>query len=220
MTHAAIVVIFFIAVAGVIFYIRKMEKQRTEALAVVAKQLGGKFLETPDENFQKSFDQFQLFSKGSSKKIKNIISFNNLNNTCDIFGYTFTTGTGKNRSTSTQTVASFSGRELDFPDFDLCPQNILHNIGKVFGYQDIDFESSPEFSDKYLLRGKNEKTIRSLFNQRLLKYFEKNDSLYVEARADRVIIYKPYQRVKPEEIKNFYNQSQEVYQQLCDALSA
>jgi len=217
MTHAAIVVIFFIAVAGVIIYIRKMEKQRTEALAVVAKQLGGKFQKNPDENFQKSFDQFQLFSKGSSKKIKNIISFNNLNNTCDIFGYTFTTGTGKNRSISTQTVASFSGRELDFPDFDLCPQNILHNIGKVFGYQDIDFESSPEFSDKYLLRGKNEKNIRSLFNQRLLKYFEKNDSHYVEARANRVIIYKPYQRVKPEEIKNFYNQSQKVYQQLCEA---
>jgi len=218
MNLTIIVVVFFIAVAGAIFYIRKMEKQRTEALAVVAKQLGCEFQENPDENFQKSFDKFQLFSKGSSKKIRNIISCNNLNNTCDIFGYTFTTGTGKNRSISTQTVASFSGRQLDFPDFDLCPQNILHNIGKVFGYQDIDFESSPEFSDKYLLRGKNEKTIRSLFNQRLLKYFEKNDSLYVEARANRVIIYKPYQRVKPQEIKNFYNQSKEVYQQLCEAL--
>ena len=38
-------------------------------------------------------------------------------------------------------------------DFEMRPENLLNKIGAALGRQDIDFDSNPEFSRRYLLRG-------------------------------------------------------------------
>jgi hypothetical protein len=105
-------------------------------------------------------------------------------------------------------VLSIEGSKLNFPKFELEPENTFHKIGQVFGYQDIDFESFPIFSKKYLLRGNDEAKIRELFTPEVIKFFERNQNIHIEAQGNTLIFYRPSKRCKPDEIKGFYQDGQ------------
>jgi hypothetical protein len=60
-------------------------------------------------------------------------------------------------------VISFQSSLLSLPEFELRSENMFHKIGKAFGCQDINFESHPEFSKRYLLRGADEEAVRTFF---------------------------------------------------------
>ncbi|MCK4820866.1 hypothetical protein KA005_34185, partial [bacterium] len=120
-----------------------------------------------------------------------------------IFDYKYTVGSGKSSHTYKQTVVYFQSDDLALPDFALRPERIFHKIGSVFGYQDIDFETSPEFSRHYLLRGVNETAIRNLFGMDVLAYFEREKSkkMCVEGNDKHLIYYKSGKLIKPEDIR-------------------
>ena len=111
-----------------------------------------------------------------------------------IMDYQFTTGGGKNSSTFRQTVIVFESDELQLPSFSLRPENFFHKIGSAFGYQDIDFDSFPEFSKNYLLRGINEQAVRDTFNYDILSYCERQKNLCLEGVDKRLIYYQSGKR--------------------------
>ena len=195
---------FLILVVGLLIFSYVYEKKRTEALELIAKKLGFSFSKSGRKKTKLTHEKFALFSKGSSRKLKNEIWGNNKDNKVSIFGYSYSQRSGNNSSTYKQTVLSIEDSRLDLPKFELGPENTFHKIGQVFGYQDIDFESFPVFSKKYLLRGSDEVRIRKLFTPEVIEYFEKNQNLYVEAQGRTLILYKPSERCKPDEITGFY----------------
>jgi hypothetical protein len=181
------------------------EKKRTEALELVARGLGFSFSKSGRETTKSKHESFELFSQGHSKKLRNELWGKDRNNIVSIFGYSYTQGHGKNSTTYNQTVLSIKVSNLNFPKFELEPENTLHKIGQVFGYQDIDFEAFPLFSKKYLLRGNDETKIRQLFTPKVIKYFEINQNIHIEAQGNTLIFYKPSKRCKPDEIQAFYH---------------
>ena len=210
--------IFIVVIIVMVKYAKKMEQQRSESLAQVAKQLGYQFESMPSNGHYESYRHFQLFTTGRSRKTKNLISNHAVDKKTEIFGYQYTTSNGKNSSTHRHSVVSFTDPDYKFPDFDMRPEHIFHRIGGVFGYQDIDFDSHPEFSKKYLLQGRKETTIRKLFTPELMKFLEKSEALCLEARGNTVIIYQQYKQLRPEEILKFYQDAQIAYKQFCLAL--
>jgi len=196
-----------IFIVGSFIFTYVYEKKRTEALELIAKSLGFSFSKSGREKTKLSHENFELFSMGDKRKIKNEIWGNNNKNKVSIFGYSYRTGSSEeNSSTSNQTVLSIEDSELNLPKFELKPENAFHKIGQVFGYQDIDFESFPVFSNKYLLRGSDEVKIRELFTPAVIKYFEKNQNIHIEAQGNTLIFYKPSKRSKPDEIERFYQE--------------
>lgn len=195
-----------ILVVGSLIFSYVYEKKRTEALELIAKNLGYSFSKSGRETTKSTHENFALFSKGHSRKLKNEIWGNNKDNKVSIFGYSYSQRNGENSSTYKQTVLSIEDNKLNLPQFELEPENTFHKIGQVFGYQDIDFESFPIFSKKYLLRGCDEMRIRELFTPEVIKYFEKNQNLHIEAQGNTVIFYKPSKRCNPDEIKKFYQE--------------
>jgi len=198
----------FAACALLIGYI--YEKKRTEALKLVAKSLGFSFSQKARYQTEPKHQNFQLFSKGHGSKVKNEMWGKRNGTHVSIFGYQYTVGHGKHSTTHHQTVVALDCKTLNFPTFELKPENTLHKIGQVFGYQDIDFEDSPEFSRKYLLRGDNEAKIRQLFTPRVIRFFESNQSLCIEAQNNILIFYKPSKRCKPDEISVFLAEGQRI----------
>jgi hypothetical protein len=73
----------------------------------------------------------------------------------------------------------------------------------MMGYQDIDFESNPAFSKKYLLRGPDDAAVRSAFTMRVLMFFEAEEGLCVEGDGRALIVYRHSTRVKPEALREF-----------------
>ena len=114
-----------------------------------------------------------------------------------------------------QTVIWFRSTQLSLPSFVMRPEHVFHKIGSAFGYQDIDFESNrtaADFSKKYLLRGGDEHAIRSLFKDNVLDFFATHPGkLVLEGRDERLILYRPMQLIRPENISVFLEEGLEVF---------
>ncbi|MFC1679418.1 hypothetical protein ACFL2T_04335 [Elusimicrobiota bacterium] len=186
------------------------EKKRREAMADAAYHLGLEF--SPDASFLETgeFARFQVFNEGHSRKFKNVIKGEVSKRPVNIFDYQYTTGGGKNSTTHRATMAVFTLPKGDMPQFELRPEHIFHKIGAVFGYQDIDFDTHPEFSKTYLLRGKSEQDVRGLFRMDVLYHFESHPGWSVEGVGQWMVIYRANKRVDPEQLRAFVDDTQGI----------
>ena len=208
----ALVIAGVLSLVGLVIFIRiRLQKKRTEGFRQVAEQLGLPFFPKGDDSLLERLGSFHLFSRGHSKKIKNMLHGETGSLEVAIFDYWYTTGHGKHRHTHGQSVVYFSCTALSLPRFALRPEGLFHKIGSVLGYQDIDFESHPRFSKTYLLRGEDEAQVRELFNDELLTFFETEHKLCVEGGGDQLVFYRGSKRIKPDEVQQFMDEGVRVF---------
>ncbi|GAB4396770.1 MAG: hypothetical protein OHK0053_11650 [Microscillaceae bacterium] len=77
------------------------------------------------------------------------------------------------------------------PDFTLSPENLVDKVWQSVGYEDIDFEGHPVFSERFKLMGEATEAIRYLFQNGLVDKLEANapPNLQIEARQNRLIFH-------------------------------
>jgi hypothetical protein len=200
----AIIIIGTLAlIGGIVWLTLYMEKKRTEAVRQAAQRLGFNFFPKGDPAFFNEMAVFQLFQQGHTRILKNLLRNEGSDADIAIFDYRYTTGYGKNQRTKNQTVVWFRSAGLDLPDFTLGPENLLHKVGALFGYQDIDFEHNPGFSKHYVLRGQDETRIRMLFNDRVLRFYEQKHPVCTEGKGNHFIFYRSKKPVKTEGLNSF-----------------
>jgi hypothetical protein len=186
-------------IVGVVMLNFRIERKRTEAMAAACQAMGYTFEEKGDVEALRTFGDLPVFDHGHSKTARNVMTGTVANHPVKLFDYRYTTGSGKNSHTYRQTVALFPGGAQGLPDFALAPENFFHKIGGFFGYQDIDFEASPDFSSHYLLRGSDEMAIRTAFSADALSFFAQQRGWNVEVRSAHAGVYRSGKQCKPEE---------------------
>lgn len=92
--------------------------------------------------------------------------------------------------------------DLYVPAFRLSHENIFDKMLQSLGYNDIDFDDFPNFSEHYLLKGINENEIRDFFNQELLEFLEHYKDFEIESSNNRVLIYKDHQLMNRTEMED------------------
>ena len=200
-----------VLITVIVLLIKHFEKKRREALEAVAIAMGLVFSAKPDENLLPSLGQFPLFSMGHSKKIKNLMQGTVKRMKILLFDYKYTTGGGKNSHTHQQTVMLVQSDVIQLPSFSLKPEHVFHKIGKKFGYQDINWESHPAFSDKYLLRAADVEACRSVFTEKVLEYYEQRPGLSTEASGDKLLFFRTSKKVKPEVYPDFLKDGLHIF---------
>jgi hypothetical protein len=200
----------FLGVAAVaigigVYFAYLAEKKRTAALADVALRMGFNFEEKVSNEEAATLGSFHLFKRGRSRKGKNLMRGKSGDSEVIVLDYQYTTGGGKNSHTHNQTLAIYPGAAAAgaLPEFTLGPEHWWDKIGQVFGYQDINFESSEEFSKHYLLRGPDETAIRAAFGANALGFFAQNQGWSVESAGGALAVYRGEKRCKPEEFQSF-----------------
>ena len=209
----AVVLVALAILVGIALVVRgiRREKKRTEAMEQASQSLGFTFEPVGDLDLLRAVADLPLFGRGHSRKVRHVMTGRVGDHDLRMFDYKYTTGSGKNSRTWSQTVALLPvGREL--PEFVLAPENLLHRVGQIFGYQDIDFEHHPEFSSRYLLRGPDETAIRAAFGPDRLALLEGERGWTIESRNGQLGIYRADKRVKPEELQTFVVDVQRVWQ--------
>ena len=193
---------FLICIAlPIILYI--IEKKRTKAFAAVARESGYQFSPAGTDEIKGELTEFDLFNTGCACKMIEFSRIMNLLIRSDdgdlilAMDYQYTHIGGY---TCNQTVFFFGSPSLDLPVFHLRPEGFFDKIGGFLGFQDIDFDTHPVFSAKYLLKGKDEPRIREAFRPAALDWFDRNPGWCVEAASDRLIVYRRDRRVKPDDI--------------------
>jgi hypothetical protein len=192
-------------VVGLIVLSVVMERKRRQKLALVADQLGLTF--EPDKKSPATLGVAgcKLLSRGHARR-----AYNRMRGTVEdvdmlLFDYQFTTGSGKNSSTHSQTVAAFTFPGRTLPAFELHPEHFFNRIGAALGFDDIDFDTHPEFSKRYNLTGTDESAVRDLFTSAVLGYFEDQGEQHwsIEGFGHWLIVYRPGRRLKPDDWPQF-----------------
>jgi len=198
-------------IIAVVLIHRALERARTTALQQTSLTLGFNFSVEGDVDQMKALGDLPLYGLGYSRRVRNVLSGRTGAGEARIFDYRYTTGSGKRSRTWEQTVALYPRAGGRLPDFVLQPENVLlDKIYQMFGYQDIDFEASPVFSARYLLRGPDETAIRSAFTTEMRASLEQTEGWTVEVQSGNVVIYRAAKMVKPGEMAAFLEQSQAV----------
>jgi hypothetical protein len=209
--ETVLIIVGVIAFIGFLIWIgHYLEKKRTESMRNAAMSLGLAFEEEGGHVLQE-LAGFKLFQEGHSKKLRNVISGSQGSATYKVFDYRYTVGHGKNSHTYFQTVVHLKSNRLKLPGFAMRPEHIFHKIGGVFGYQDIDFDSHPTFSKKYLLRGELEQEVRDTFKPHILDHFDKNHGLSIEAMGDELLYFKAGAKTKAEVLKTQIDDAIQVH---------
>ena len=208
-----IFVLFIALFATAIVISIVLERKRTEAIKQLAATMGFDYREHPQTYLPDTIWQFDLFNKGRNRRLKHLIQGTQEEAIVSVSDYQYTTGTQKNRTTHNQTVVFIESDRLNLPNFLLIPENIFHKVGNVFGYKDIDFDSHPEFSSQYLLKGTDEESIRSLFHDGILNIYQRHPGTSTEGLDTLLIYYRKGQRFKPDQWQNLLNEAIEAYEQ-------
>jgi hypothetical protein len=107
------------------------------------------------------------------------------------FGYTFGVPLLASRRCY-QTVAAFSVRAWNLPDFQLTPATVLDRMAPSLGFKAITPNSRPEFGKRYWLRGREDFRIEAVFADPLIDQLSMLDPDFkysIEKRGDWLIIY-------------------------------
>ncbi len=190
----------------------KKEVARKEKYKTICGALELKFLDTDEFGTKAYLKSFKLFKHGHGK-IRNLSQkkSHSLDEEISLFDYKYTISTGKSSVTYDQTVFFVNSKNLGLPDFILKPENIGHKIAAFLGWEDIDFEEYPAFSEKYHLKGEDEDYIRHHFNDDVLKFFSKTSGWTVEA-VNYYLVFYAHNSVVPENIlADFYRLGYGVY---------
>jgi hypothetical protein len=202
-------------VSLVVVAARRSTAKRRSALETVAQQSGWSFAPGNVQPETLGLGPLPLLSHGRARRASNVIRLSGAASGVAVFDYQYTVGAGQHQSTIAQTVAHVRSTRLALPPFTLSGESLLHKIGGALGYHDIDFDSSPEFSKKYLLRSKQaEDRVRDLFTPSLRAYFEQRAPSTVEGSDQELLIYKSGRRVKPEDLRAFVEDAQAIAREL------
>lgn len=75
------------------------------------------------------------------------------------------------------------------PAFSLEKEELFDKLMSRFVWQDINFESHPEFSKRYLLKGEDKDAIRAYFHAGLLDYLEDHQGYHIESNKKGLLFY-------------------------------
>ncbi|WP_340203632.1 SulP family inorganic anion transporter [Ascidiimonas sp. W6] len=74
------------------------------------------------------------------------------------------------------------------PAFTLDREGLLEKVYQWAGFDDIDFQDHPDFSNRFYLYGENEEAIRAFFTDELILFFESNPYYHIESNGTALLI--------------------------------
>lgn len=185
-----VLILFLVITIISVIYNKKMREKRRKEMEELSGKIGFSFTDHPFEDFPSSFSNFNLFKIGYAKKTENVLegTFDDIR--LQIFDYQYTVSSGKSSHTHYHTVFCAYVDDFSLPGFELRREGFFDKMGDMLGFKDIDFDSHPDFSNRYLLKGSDEEEIRRLFSPKVLEYFEKrSEDISVEADGNKIVVY-------------------------------
>lgn len=207
-----LIVIAVIALIGVAIYFAHLrEKQRTEALAAVAAQLGWSFSPDREYGYDTLHPKIGAFNRGHTRFAHNLMRGEarfeipgspavHLPTVGGDYHYQITTSNGKNTQTTTY---RFSFLLVRLPvgvreDLTIRPESIFDKIKAGIGFDDIDFESA-EFSDRFYVQGSDKRFAYDLIHPRMMEHLMETDPLPIAISRGHLCYTKGNGRWEPEE---------------------
>jgi len=197
----------------VIAIVIRVDRQRTQEIQSLSDKLNFAFTEDAGPALTATTQQFDLFSRGRDRKLRNIIQGRVKHLTVTVADYSYATGSRRNRNMHIQTVAIVQSNSSYFPKFVLTPKNTFHTIGGLFGLQDINFDAYPTFSNNYCLQAVDESALRDKFTSAGLLLLDAEEKISLEGNQQALLYYQNDKTLKPQQWRTFINSACHLHQQ-------
>lgn len=140
-------------------------------------------------------------------------SFDDFNASWEICDVTFNEGQAFTAETFNTTVMVLKLNNK-IPSFSMEKEGVLGIIfDKVMsfkGYKNIDFETYPDFSKKFLLHGNDESEIREFFTEEIIRFFENNHLFNIESNGEALFIFNKIKLARTDETIAFIDFGKEL----------
>ncbi len=139
-----------------------------------------------------SFDNFVGFNFGINSKIvhaQNIVS-GKYEGVRLIYSEIIYDQTPDTPSADSQLLALLVKPATNIPVFMLEREGFFDKVTDLAYRADIDFESYPVFSDKFVLKGPDEGAIRSFFHPGIIRKVEQYPNFHMESNGEAIILYR------------------------------
>ena len=183
---------------------RSYDTSRGQQMQQAARQIGFGFTAQAELAALPFFAGFELF-EGNPLKFENLLTGKMDSRDAAIFDLVYRNvgGSGGGTTTSRQTMAAVISNELNLPTFYLRPEGAIEKVLSAVSRIDIDFAERPNFSRAFLLYGKDEMSIRRLFNTPKFDFFEQNPGLSVSGSGSCVFLYTSRTLAQPAQIGQY-----------------
>jgi hypothetical protein len=177
MPNPIVIIVVFAAIVAVIGYFAWLaDKKRREALAAFAARHGFDFDPSTDSSHDDRYAQFEIFRRGHSRVARNTMtgSIELFGQRCELccgdFRYKQTSGSGKNRKTSTYRFSYLIVHPpWETPPLLIRPEGFFDKVAGAFGFDDIDFESV-EFSKKFYVKSSDKRFAYDVLHPRMMEF--------------------------------------------------
>lgn len=215
-----IVFVFLVGFIAAVAYSVHQAKKRREAFAMVASRMGFSYAEE-DHGLCERFSKLKIFSRGHSQKAYNVLVGEKNNLKVEIADYYYTTGSGKNKTVSRQTVCIITDPELSLPHFFIRREmSILDFLGKMFGGQDINFPEDDAFSKAFVLQGIVEDKTRELFKSEIRTAFMRFADTNAQAEGlGHSLVFHRSVTIEPEKIPGLLKDTFDIYHAFKNSFS-
>lgn len=186
----------------------KYARQRREALAALAQELGWNFYPQRDTDHDDHYAHFEIFRRGNGRTAYNTLVGHRTIDGVQVpvkagdFRYTVTTGSGKDRKTTTYTF-SYLILHLpheNTPDLLIRPEHFFDKIAGVFSDRDIDFESE-EFSKRFMVASPDRKFAYDVCHPRMIEYLLETRPPAIDIENARLCLSDGARTWKPEQFR-------------------
>ena len=200
----AVAVIIGVALIATLGYLAWLaEKKRREEMVALAQELGLRFDPGIDHDHDDEYAQFEIFRRGHSRVARNTLhgSIQLFDQDCSLdagdFRYKVTSGSGKNRRTTTHRFSYLIVHPpWDTPPLLIRPEGIFDKVAGAFGFDDIDFESV-EFSKRFYVKSTDKRFAYDVLHARTA-YRDDNDAAGAKRHMMRIWLSHPRGRPLPE----------------------
>jgi hypothetical protein len=171
------VVVGFVALVGVLGVLAwRAHQKRLAAMRALADELGFTFDPGDDHGHDEEYAQFAIFQRGHSRR-----AFATLRGAVELFGqrcpavagdfsYKETSGSGKNRSTTTYTFSYVIVHPpWPSPSLVVRPEGVFDKLKGAFGFDDIDFESE-QFSRAFWVESDDKRFAYDVLHPRMMEF--------------------------------------------------
>lgn len=184
------------------------KRKRNEAFAKRAQALGLElYSDLPEADWDR-LEEFELYKKhGGSQRVGLALAAETDDTRVTICEYTYTVGSGKNKSSRTSVVLLVTDRRLNIPQMVLARKTWTASLAKLVGYRYIEFPDDPDFNACYLVRGESEDSVRSYLQETRRKQLTQLQLESFEGLGDSFIVVHPGLWLQPLEIEARLSQS-------------
>jgi hypothetical protein len=219
---AVLIIVGGLAVAGLIAYVMvRQEKRRLEDFVAWAATIGYTIVAGSktlrDAGLSSALITLPVFNRGTYPRVRYVVRGQGAEGELVLFDFRYTTQSGKNTTTIEQTIVAFGLGQKRVPDFELWPEGFLSKLGQAFGMADINFDSNPEFSRHYRLRGPDRESVRRLFAPQAAGCLAESTGWSIQGAHSWVIFFHDGRRQKVQELTTFIESAHRILGSLLAA---